>query len=140
GIETERNTYFQFQQHQSLSARGTYAMPELSPDAQTWLQIVLVLVGFGSLAGLRARMLLPFREPSSPLATLTLGITGSAVGLGVLSWAQGGGPSNPISAIGSLAAAGGAAVLLLVFHFLRFTVPRENPAPQNPPAPAATPQ
>jgi uncharacterized membrane protein YeaQ/YmgE (transglycosylase-associated protein family) len=116
-------------------------MPELSPNAQAWLQAALVWIGFGSLAGLAARMLLPFREPTSPLSTLTLGITGSAVGLGVLSWAQGGGPSNPISAIGFLAAAGGAAVLLLVYHFLRFTVPKESkPAPQNPPAPVAPPQ
>jgi uncharacterized membrane protein YeaQ/YmgE (transglycosylase-associated protein family) len=116
-------------------------MPELSPNAQAWLQAALVWIGFGSLAGLVARMLLPFREPTSPLSTLTLGITGSAVGLGALSWAQGGGPSNPISAIGFLAAAGGAAVLLLVYHFLRFTVPKESkPAPQNQTTPAPTPQ
>ena len=101
-------------------------MPELSPNAQAWLQVALIWIGFGSLAGLVARMLLPFREPSSPLSTITLGITGSAVGLGVLSLAQGSGPTNPISAIGFLAAAAGAAVLLLVFHFLRFTVPREK--------------
>jgi uncharacterized membrane protein YeaQ/YmgE (transglycosylase-associated protein family) len=113
-------------------------MPELSPNGQAWLQVALVWIGFGSLAGLVARMLLPFREPSSPLSTLTLGITGSAVGLGVLSWAQGGGPSNPISPIGFLAAAGGAAVLLLVYHFLRFTVPRENKTEQKvAPLPAA---
>ena len=114
-------------------------MPELSPNAQAWLQAALVWIGFGSLAGLAARMLLPFREPTSPLSTLTLGITGSAVGLGVLSWAQGGGPSNPISPIGLLAAAGGAAVLLLVFHFLRFTVPREKkPEQRAAPAPTTT--
>ena len=109
-------------------------MPELSPDAQTWLQIVLVWIGFGSLAGLLARMLLPFREPSSPLATLTLGITGSAVGLGVLSWVQGGGPSNPICPIGFLAAAGGAAGLLLAFHLLRFTMHHEKKPEAAPPA------
>jgi uncharacterized membrane protein YeaQ/YmgE (transglycosylase-associated protein family) len=116
-------------------------MPELSPNLQAWLQAALVWIGFGSLAGLAARMLLPFREPTSPLSTLTLGITGSAVGLGVLTWAQGGGPSNPISPIGFLAAAGGAAVLLLVYHFLRYTVPRESkPSAQIPPAPVAAPQ
>ncbi len=118
-------------------------MPELSPNAQAWLQVALVWIGFGSLAGLVARMLLPFREPSSPLSTLTLGITGSAVGLGVLSWAKGGEPSNPISVIGFLAAAGGAAGLLLVFHFLRFTVPREKKPEQKAavlPAASAEPQ
>ena len=82
-------------------------MPEFSPVAQAWLQVILVWIGFGSLAGLLARMLLPFREPSSPLAPLTMGITGSAAGLGLLSWLQNGGPSNPISPIGFLAATGG---------------------------------
>lgn len=101
-------------------------MPELSPVAQAWLQVILVWIGFGSLAGLLARVLLPFREPSSPLTPLTLGITGSAVGLGLLSWLQHGGPSNPISPIGFLAATGGALGLLILYHLLRLTVHREK--------------
>ncbi len=103
-------------------------MPELSPVTQAWIQVVLVWIGFGSLAGLLARVLLPFREPSNPLAPLTLGITGSAVGLGALSWLQNGGPSNPISPIGFLAASGGAIGLLLVYHMLRLTVHRNRAA------------
>ena len=97
-------------------------MPELSPDMQTWLQVVLVWIGFGSLAGLLSRALLPFREPSSPLATLTLGITGSAIGLGGFSWLQSGGLSNPISPSGFLAATAGAVGLLLVYQLLHVTV------------------
>jgi len=113
-------------------------MPELSPVAQTWLQVILVWIGFGSLAGLLARMLLPLREPSSPLSTLTLGITGSAVGLGVLSWIQGGGPSNPISPLGFLAATGGALGLLIAYHLLRLTVQQEKkPEPSTGALPAA---
>ena len=57
-------------------------MPELSPAAQHWEYIILVWVGLGSLAGLLARMILPVREPSGALATLTLGITGSCLGPG----------------------------------------------------------
>jgi uncharacterized membrane protein YeaQ/YmgE (transglycosylase-associated protein family) len=113
-------------------------MPELSPAVQTWLQVILVWIGFGSLAGLLARMLLPFREPSSPLAPLTLGISGSAVGLGALSWLQGGGPSNPISLAGFLAATGGAIGLLLIYHVLRFTVHREKKPEEVALATAAT--
>ena len=37
------------------------AMPELSPVAQTWVNVVLIWVGFGSLAGLLARVILPLR-------------------------------------------------------------------------------
>ena len=55
-------------------------MPELSPLAQTWVNVVLIWIGFGSLAGLLARVILPFQEPTGSLPTLTLGITGSAIG------------------------------------------------------------
>ena len=72
-------------------------MPELAPYAQHWIYVALIWVGFGSLAGILARAVLPLGEPSGPLATLTLGITGSAVGLGILSWSLGGGPRNPFS-------------------------------------------
>ncbi len=106
-------------------------MPELSPVAQTWVNIVLIWVGFGSLAGLVARAILPFQEPSGSLPTLTLGITGSAIGLGLLSWIQGGGPANPISLVGFLSSVGGAFGLLLVYHFLRVVVHREPPAEEE---------
>ena len=108
-------------------------MPGLSPVAQTWVNVVLVWVGFGSLAGLLARIVLPFREPSGSLPTLTLGVTGSAVGLGLLSWIQGGVPTHPISPIGFLAAVGGAFGLLLFYQFLRLAVHRE-PAVEEPEA------
>jgi uncharacterized membrane protein YeaQ/YmgE (transglycosylase-associated protein family) len=99
-------------------------MPELSPLAQSWVPIVLIWIGFGSLAGLLARAILPLAQPSGSLSTLTLGITGSAVGLGVLSWIQGGGPSNPLAPLGFLSAVGGAFGLLLLYHLLRVVVHR----------------
>ncbi len=89
------------------------------------MNIVLIWIGFGSLAGLLARAILPFQEPTGSLPTLTLGITGSAIGLGVLSWIQGGGPSNPISPLGFLAAVSGAFGLLLIYHILRLVVHRQ---------------
>lgn len=103
-------------------------MLELSPNLQTWVNVVLVWIGFGSLAGLVARAILPLKDPAGSLATLTLGSAGTAIGLGVLSWAQGGGPSNPISPTGFLAAVGGAFGLLVAYHFLRYVVPRHEPA------------
>ena len=68
---------------------------ELSQAAQHWAIVVLVWVGFGSLAGLLARIVLPVREPSRPLPTLAVGIAGSALGLAVLSWMLGDRPLNP---------------------------------------------
>jgi uncharacterized membrane protein YeaQ/YmgE (transglycosylase-associated protein family) len=101
-------------------------MPELSPVAQTWVNVVLIWIGFGSIAGLLARAILPFQNPSGSLPTLTLGITGSAIGLGLLSWIQGGGPSNPISPIGFLVAVAGAFGLLLLYHLMRLVVHRQQ--------------
>jgi uncharacterized membrane protein YeaQ/YmgE (transglycosylase-associated protein family) len=103
-------------------------MHDLSPSAQQWIQVVLVWVGFGSLAGLVARVILPFREPSGPLPTLTLGITGSAVGLGVLSWFENGRAIQPISAIGFLSAIGGAFGLLLLYHVIALVMRHKKPA------------
>ena len=102
-------------------------MPELSPVAQSWLQVVLIWVGFGSLAGLLARVILPLQHPVGSLATLTLGMAGSAIGLGLLSWFQGGAQSNPINPVGFLAAVAGAFGLLLVYHFFRVVVHRQPP-------------
>ncbi len=99
-------------------------MPELSPAAQQWLNVVLIWVGFGSLAGLLARVVLPFREPTGPLPSLTLGIAGSAAGLGGLAWATGQRILNPISPLGFLAATGGALVLLVLYRLLQTVVSR----------------
>ena len=108
-----------------VSNAGQFFMFELSASAQHWVHVVLIWVGFGSLAGLLARVLLPLREPSGSFPTLTLGIAGSAVGLGVLSWALGGGPLNPISPLGFTAATGGAFALLVLYRLLQVVVPRE---------------
>ena len=50
---------------------------EFSQVAQHWANVLFIWIGFGSLAGLAARIILPVREPSSPLPTLALGIAGS---------------------------------------------------------------
>ncbi len=86
--------------------------------AQHWAAVVLIWIGLGSLAGLLARIVVPVREPSSPLPTLALGIAGSAVGLAVLSWALGTRPLNPISPLGFFAAGGGAVVLLVLYQIV----------------------
>ena len=74
--------------------------PAFSQVAQNWANVVLIWIGFGSLAGLAARIILPVREPSSPLPTLALGIAGSALGLAILSWTNGNRSLNPISSLG----------------------------------------
>ncbi len=84
----------------------------LSPAAQQWINVVLVWVGFGALAGLLATVLFPLRRPAGPFWAVVLGITGSTVGLLGLSWLLPGRLVNPISPLGFLAATVGALALL----------------------------
>ncbi|MHB8899389.1 MAG: GlsB/YeaQ/YmgE family stress response membrane protein [Thermoguttaceae bacterium] len=88
---------------------------ELSNVAQQWINVILIWVGFGTLAGLLARGLVPGREPQGAVGTVVIGIVGTALGLGALSWALNRPTFNPISPLGFFAAVGGA-FLLVVFY------------------------
>jgi len=92
----------------------------LSEIAQQWVNVTLIWIGFGTLAGLLARAILPGRDPGGAVSTLVIGITGSTLGLLVLSYFSSrfweGEPSNPISPVGLLAATGGAFVLLSAYR------------------------
>ena len=91
---------------------------ELSPSAQHWVNVVLIWVGFGTLAGLLARVILPVREPAGPVPTILLGIVGSMIGLLALSLVCGHGRMNPISPLGFLVAVAGAFLLLIGYRGL----------------------
>ena len=93
-------------------------MPELalSPVAQQWVNLVLMWVGFGTLAGLLATVIIPFRRTVGPFLALVVGIVGSTVGLLGLSWLFPGRPLNPISPLGFLASAIGAFLLLILYR------------------------
>ena len=95
-------------------------MPDfnLAPEAQHWVNVVLIWVGFGTLAGLAAKVILPVRQPSGAVSALLLGIVGSALGLWVLSLAFRGRPLNPFSPLGFLAASAGAFLLMIGYHAL----------------------
>jgi uncharacterized membrane protein YeaQ/YmgE (transglycosylase-associated protein family) len=93
-------------------------MPELefSPAAQHCVNVVLIWIGFGTLAGLLAMVLLPIRHPAHPLAMLLLGIVGSVVGLLGLTYLLPGRQFNPISPLGFAAATAGAFAVLLLYR------------------------
>src|SRR2546423_13144 len=81
-----------------------------------WAHGFLAWVGFGTLAGLLAKALMPGRDQGGPLATLLMGISGTVIGCGALAFWNGQ-RISPLSSIGFLAATGGALVLLF-FHRL----------------------
>jgi len=89
---------------------------ELSPAAQQWVNVVLIWVGFGTLSGLLATLVLPMRQSSSPLGALVVGILGSLIGLLGLSWLLQGRQFNPISPIGFVAATAAAILILILYR------------------------
>jgi uncharacterized membrane protein YeaQ/YmgE (transglycosylase-associated protein family) len=92
---------------------------ELSPTAQQWVNVVLIWIGFGSLAGLLAILIIPVKQPSHPAASMVLGIVGSMLGLLGLSWILQSRQFNPISPVGFLAATAGAFLLLILTRICR---------------------
>ena len=104
---------------------------ELSHVAQQWINVILIWVGFGTLAGLLARALLPGREPEGAVGTVVIGIVGTAVGLGVLSWILNQPTFNPISPLGFFAAVGGSFVLVIVYRIaaIRWFIATEERRP-----------
>ena len=93
-------------------------MPDiaLSPVAQHWVCVVLIWVGFGTLAGLLAAVIFPWRRPAGPFWAMVTGIVGSTIGLLGLNWLFPGRELNPISPLGFLSATIGALLLLVVYR------------------------
>ena len=90
----------------------------LMEQAGAWANTVLVWVGFGTIVGLLAKAIMPGRDPGGTLATLGMGIGGTVIGCGILSWAQGGAHVTPISPLGLAVATAGAFVLLFFYRLL----------------------
>jgi uncharacterized membrane protein YeaQ/YmgE (transglycosylase-associated protein family) len=92
-------------------------MPDASftQAASVWAHSLLCWIGFGTCAGLLARLVMPGRNPGGAVATLLVGIGGTCIGLGVLSYFSNGQHITPISPLGFVCASSGAAVLML-FH------------------------
>jgi uncharacterized membrane protein YeaQ/YmgE (transglycosylase-associated protein family) len=85
-----------------------------SPAASHWILVVLVWVGFGTLVGLLATVIFPFRRPAGPFWAVVTGIVGSTIGLLGLSWLFPDHELNPITPLGFLAATVGSFVLLVL--------------------------
>ena len=106
----------------------------LSETAQQWANDVLVWIGFGTLVGLLAKAIMPGRDPGGAVATLMMGIGGSVIGAGTLSFFWEGQRVTPISPMGFLVATGGAFILLFFYRLLGgyFFVEGEGHHPRRP--------
>lgn len=86
----------------------------------------LVWIGFGMLAGMLAKAIMPGRDPGGPVATLAIGCGGSVVGSGLLMYFWQGARISAISLLGFAVATGGAFVLLFFYRLLAGRIIRED--------------
>jgi uncharacterized membrane protein YeaQ/YmgE (transglycosylase-associated protein family) len=86
--------------------------------AQYWANQILIWVGFGTIVGLLAKAIMPGQDPGGAVATLAMGIAGTVIGCGVLSYVWKGHLVTPISPIGFCVATAGAFVLLFFYKLL----------------------
>ena len=62
--------------------------------------LALVWVGFGTIVGLLAKAIMPGKDPGGAVATLAMGVAGTIIGCGVVSYFWQGHIVSPISPLG----------------------------------------
>lgn len=82
-----------------------------------WGHQILTWIGFGTLVGLLAKMILPGKDPGGALATVVIGLFGSLIGASVLYFLANIRVS-PISLSGFAAGLAGTTLILASFRLL----------------------
>ncbi len=91
---------------------------QLSEQATHIANDLLAWVGFGTLAGLTAKAIMPGRDPGGAVATLLIGIAGTFIGGGIMMYFADGQRVVPISPLGFVLATAGAFILLFFYRLL----------------------
>ena len=104
--------------------------PELPAVLQQWANDILVWIGFGTIVGLLAKGIMPGRDPGGAVATLLMGIGGTIIGCGIVSYFMKDQRVTPISPLGFFVGTAGAFVILAFYRLLagRFFVEGERHA------------
>jgi uncharacterized membrane protein YeaQ/YmgE (transglycosylase-associated protein family) len=107
--------------------------PALIAQYEHLAHLALEWIGFGTLVGLLAKAIMPGRDPGGAVVTLLLGIAGTVIGLGTLTYFYVGQRITPISPVGLAVATAGAFSLLFFYRlfagrwFTEGTVPEPRP-------------
>ena len=91
---------------------------QLPEAARSLANDVLVWIGFGTVVGLLAKAVMPGRDPGGAVATVLMGIGGTVIGCGMLSFFWEGRRVTPISLEGLVVATLGAFVILIFYRLL----------------------
>ena len=104
---------------------------EIAEYVGQWANDILVWIGFGTVVGLLAKAIMPGRDPGGAVATLAMGIGGTVIGCGVLSYFYEGTRVTPISPMGFAVATAGAFIILFFYRLLAGYWFVEGEAPQR---------
>ncbi len=102
------------------------ADPEFAQVAQQWVNDTFVWIGFGTVAGLMAKAIMPGRDPGGSIVTLSLGVGGAVVGCGILAYSVPDYRVSPLTPIGFVVATAGAFVLLFFYRLMAGRIIREG--------------
>jgi uncharacterized membrane protein YeaQ/YmgE (transglycosylase-associated protein family) len=99
----------------------------LSQEAQNWVNLILIWLGFGTLVAIVVRCLFPGKEPTGMISSIMIGIVGTCVGPLIVSTIWRIENFNPISPVGFLASIICAALFLLFYQIgITLTKRRRN--------------
>ena len=90
----------------------------LNDTAQHLVNDVLVWIGFGTVIGLLAKGIMPGRDPGGAIATVLMGIGGTVMGCGVVSYFNEGQRVVPVSPMGMLVGIAGTLLILFFYKLL----------------------
>jgi len=90
----------------------------LNDSAQKLVNDLLVWIGFGTTIGLLAKGIMPGRDPGGAIATVLMGIGGTILGCGVVSYFNDGQRIIPVSPLGMLVGIAGTLLILFFYKLL----------------------
>lgn len=95
-----------------------FTMNQFPDPIGIWVNDLFVWVGFGTVVGLLAKLIMPGRDPGGALTTIAMGIGGTIIGSGTCSLLMNGQRITPVSPAGLLVATLGAFTLLFFYRLL----------------------
>ena len=90
----------------------------MDDSARQVVNDVLVWIGFGTVVGLLAKGIMPGRDPGGAIATVLMGIGGTVMGCGVVSYFHEGTRVIPVSPMGMFVGVVGTLIILFFYKLL----------------------
>jgi uncharacterized membrane protein YeaQ/YmgE (transglycosylase-associated protein family) len=106
---------------------------ELLENLQYAANLFFVWIGFGTVVGLMAKAIMPGPDPGGAVATMAMGVVGTVIGCGIVSYFFEGHAVTPISPTGFAIGTAGAFIILFFYRLLAgyWFVEGDHPRPRH---------